>query len=68
MPLTPRSLVAFGPSASGAIPADLVEELNAFQVRAAREYIFVHPDSGLEGFVRTTRFGAEGAASSQLAA
>ncbi|WP_432844222.1 DUF4238 domain-containing protein [Dactylosporangium sp. CA-092794] len=59
MPLTPRSLIAFGPSAVGVVPVEVVEELNAFQVRAASEYVFVHPASGLEDFVRTVRFGAE---------
>ncbi len=59
MPLTPRTLIAFGPSATGVVPAEVVAELNTFQVRAAREYVFVHPASGLEGFVRTVRLGTE---------
>ncbi|MEU7810455.1 DUF4238 domain-containing protein [Micromonospora chalcea] len=59
MPLTPRTLIAFGPSATGVVPAEIVAELNTLQVRAAHEYVFVHPASGLEDFVRTVRFGAD---------
>ncbi|MCM4082183.1 DUF4238 domain-containing protein [Paractinoplanes hotanensis] len=57
MPLTPRSLLAFGPSAVGQVPEASVNQLNAFQVRAAHEFVFVRPGSGLEQFVRDTRFG-----------
>jgi hypothetical protein len=58
MPVTPRSLVAFGPTAKGEVPAHVVDELNTYQVRAAHTHVFVRPGSGLEDFVRTTRFGS----------
>jgi hypothetical protein len=61
MPLTPRSLVAFGPAAVGDVSANVVDELNSFQVRAAHEFVFVRPSSGLEQFVRDVRFGSAGA-------
>ncbi|MFI6161682.1 DUF4238 domain-containing protein [Micromonospora haikouensis] len=56
MPLTPRSLVAFGPSRVGKVPRAMVDELNAYQVRAAHEFVFLRPGSNLESFVRDTRF------------
>jgi hypothetical protein len=58
MPVTPRSLVAFGPPARGEVPAHVVDELNTYQVRAAHTHVFVRPGSGLEEFVRSTRFAA----------
>ena len=57
MPLTPRSLLAFGPSAIGEVPETSVKQFNALQVRAAHEFVFLRPGSGLEQFVRDTRFG-----------
>jgi Protein of unknown function (DUF4238) len=58
MPITPRSLVAFGPTAKGEVAANVVDELNTFQIRAAHTHVFVRPGSGLEEFVRIVRFGS----------
>lgn len=53
LPLDPYHLVALGPE-NRAIqaPKTLVDELNGVQVLAANQYIYMHPRSGLEAFVR----------------
>ncbi len=56
MPLSPKIVIAFGPQAVGQVPLETVEELNRYQVRAANEFVYVTPGSGLEDFVRLTRF------------
>ncbi|MFY1574763.1 DUF4238 domain-containing protein [Verrucosispora sp. WMMD703] len=61
MPVTPWSLVAFGPTATGEVAAHVVDELNTFQIRAAHTHAFVRPGSELEEFVRITRFGSTAA-------
>jgi len=56
MPISPRTLIAVGPEAVGVVDRRIVEELNEIQVRAAVDYVFMRPDSGLEPFARRTRF------------
>ncbi|MFG3384582.1 DUF4238 domain-containing protein [Streptomyces sp. NPDC047999] len=53
LPLGPRHLLALGPqNVISQVPKALVDELNAVQVLAARRYVYFHPRSGLESFVK----------------
>ncbi|MCQ9135920.1 DUF4238 domain-containing protein [Streptomyces hilarionis] len=53
LPLGPGHLLALGPqNRSFRIPKDLVDELNAVQILAANRYVYLHPQSGLESFVK----------------
>ncbi|MET8680934.1 DUF4238 domain-containing protein [Streptomyces sp. NPDC004647] len=57
LPLDPHHLLALGPqNRSLQVPKALVDELNAVQVLAANRYVYLHPRSGLESFVKA---GAE---------
>lgn len=52
MPIGRRHLIALGPrNAEFDLPPDFVVRANRAQVRYATERVFIHPDSGLEGFV-----------------
>jgi hypothetical protein len=57
MPVGPHMMIACGPAdATGVAPQDLVYALNSWQIRAAREQVFMRPGSDLEALVREVRF------------
>ncbi|RSM40625.1 hypothetical protein DMB66_56975 [Actinoplanes sp. ATCC 53533] len=56
MPIGRHTLLSVGPqSQTGTVPEDTVRVLNEWQVRAASQYVYFHPDSELENFVREVR-------------
>ncbi|MFF9281114.1 DUF4238 domain-containing protein [Streptomyces griseosporeus] len=53
LPLGPHRLLALGPQNCEILASkELVDELNAVQVLAAKRYVYMHPRSGLEHFVK----------------
>lgn len=53
LPIGPRRLLALGPrNVLGSIPRAVVDEINTVQILAADRYVYMHPRSELETFVR----------------
>ncbi|MEW2136646.1 DUF4238 domain-containing protein [Streptomyces sp. NPDC005409] len=53
LPIGPKYLLSLGPNdLTGTLSQTAVDDLNAVQIRAADRYVYMHPDSGLESFVR----------------
>jgi uncharacterized protein DUF4238 len=58
MPLGPQTMIACGPAdATAVVSEDWVKVFNSWQIRAAREQVFMRPGSGLHALVREVRFG-----------
>jgi hypothetical protein len=56
LPLSPTRLAALSRTDRfEAVPARAVRQVNAFTVAKARDYVYMHPGSGLETFVRSER-------------
>jgi hypothetical protein len=56
MPLTPTRLAALSRTDRyEAVPSWAVRQVNAFQVAKAHDYVYMHPDSGLQAFVLSER-------------
>ncbi|MFB8351520.1 DUF4238 domain-containing protein [Streptomyces niveus] len=52
LPIGPRHMLSLGTEDSMlTIPRSFVDRLNAVQVDAARRYVYMHPESGLDPFV-----------------
>ncbi|MFG1857149.1 DUF4238 domain-containing protein [Actinomadura geliboluensis] len=55
LPIGPTCLLALGSNTVlGSIPETWVDQANELQIRAARKYVYLHPDSRAENFVRAT--------------
>ncbi|MEU5047870.1 hypothetical protein [Streptomyces griseorubiginosus] len=56
LPISPRYLLALGrENLVGTIPRATVNDLNTVQIRAAKQYVYMHPRSTrLETFARDT--------------
>ncbi|NEV92515.1 DUF4238 domain-containing protein [Streptomyces tendae] len=53
LPISPRHLLALGAgNMMATVPRAVVDEINAVQVFAADRFVYMHPRSGLETFVR----------------
>ncbi len=53
LPLGPDRLAALGPKDEWlTVPASCVDELNRYQIRKAKERVFMRTGSGLQAFVR----------------
>jgi hypothetical protein len=56
LPLSPTRLAALGSADRfEVVPASAALRANVFQVTKARKYVYMHPGSGLEGFVASER-------------
>lgn len=56
LPISPRIVISLGiKQAWGPVDAAVINEINEAQIRQATRYVYAHPESNLEGFIRSAR-------------